>query len=148
MRASPLTFSFPSPVRAPASPRPGSDGNLDAVVSREGAANDLLKNDGGGGFTKIAGGAGNPIAAATTTKTKATAWCDFNNDGYLDLAVANDGAANEIHINDKDGTFTKNTHANNKVPTTEATWSTLAIACGDLDGASLCPQASAAAARH
>ena len=83
------------------SPRLRSDGDLDAVVSRTAAANDLLMNDGGGGFTKVAGGADNPIAAATTTKTTATAWCDFNNDGFLDLAVANDGAANEIHMNDK-----------------------------------------------
>lgn len=71
------------------------------VVSREGSANQLLKNDGGGFFTKVTGGTDNPIGATSTTNTKATAWCDFNNDGFLDLAVANDGAANEIHINDQ-----------------------------------------------
>lgn len=68
-------------------------------MSRVGAANDLLNNNGGGAFAKVPSGAGNPIAVASTTTTVAAAWCDLNNDGYLDLIVANDGAANEVHLN-------------------------------------------------
>jgi hypothetical protein len=62
----------------------------------------LLHNEGGGRFkdvTEVAGilkadGPGLGVVAG-----------DFNGDGWLDLYVANDGAANQLWINKSDGTF-------------------------------------------
>ena len=138
----PLTLSPSHPCAPSPAPPPGSDGDLDAFVSREGVPNELLKNDGGGGFTRVGGGDDNGSGGDTaTTKTKMAAWCDFNNDGFVDLAVANDAAANEIHMADVTGAgtftgnFVKNADADNEV-LDSANLKTYAIACGDLDGAS------------
>ena len=46
-----------------------NDGDLDAVVSRAGASNELLKNDGGGTFSLVVASA---IGSETTTTTMAT----------------------------------------------------------------------------
>ncbi len=82
-----------------------NDGLIDLFVSNtNGSDNSLYKNMGNGQFLKINTGdivndGGYSVGAS---------WGDCNNDGYLDLFVAN--AANEdnfLYQNDGDGTFTK-----------------------------------------
>ncbi len=83
-----------------------NDGFVDLFVvdNRVDYPNRLYKNDGDGTFTKVTTGA---IATDQALSTGAT-WGDYNNDGYLDLYVANSiGSANFLYRNNGDGTFTK-----------------------------------------
>jgi hypothetical protein len=48
------------------------------------------------------------------------------------IVVANDGWENEIHMNQGDGTFTKVTST--VVSTSDSSWRTMNLACGDIDG--------------
>src|SRR5882724_6553098 len=81
-----------------------NDGNLDLFIPNLGQKNFLYQNAGNGAFTKIAAGnvvndIGNSVACA---------WGDYDNDGFLDLFVANRGGQrNFLYHNNRDGTFTK-----------------------------------------
>lgn len=80
-----------------------NDGHLDLFVVRGNNQSDsLYKNNGDGIFTKITG------AEMTSDRVSGYGanWVDYNNDGYLDLFVANEGN-DFLYKNDGDGTFTK-----------------------------------------
>jgi hypothetical protein len=62
----------------------------------------LYRNDGNGRFTDVSEAAG--ITKADGAGLGVTAG-DFNGDGWLDLYVANDGAGNQLWLNQKNGTF-------------------------------------------
>ena len=62
----------------------------------------LFRNRGNGTFEDVTaralvGGADGPALGVSTA--------DFNGDGWIDIYVGNDGAANQLWINQKDGTF-------------------------------------------
>jgi photosystem II stability/assembly factor-like uncharacterized protein len=84
-----------------------NDGDLDLFVANgaDGDAenNFLYRNNGNATFTKITQGAivndGGPSISA--------AWGDYDNDGDLDLFVANKAANNYLYQNNGGGTFTK-----------------------------------------
>lgn len=83
------------------------DGKMDLFVSNESnRKNSLFHNDGDGVFTKVEEG----DIVATSRASMSGSWADVNNDGYLDLFVANAGyfqeQNNELFINQGDGTFT------------------------------------------
>ncbi|HAH08046.1 MAG TPA: hypothetical protein DCM05_16235, partial [Elusimicrobia bacterium] len=60
----------------------------------------LLRNDGGGAFTKAA-------LAGTSDNTRGIAWGDYDNDGRLDLALSNYAGGNvRVLHNDGGGAFT------------------------------------------
>jgi hypothetical protein len=84
-----------------------NDGKLDIFVSNYNQNNFLYKGNGDGTFTKITTGnivtdGGGSIGCT---------WCDYDNDGYKDLFVANSnfgsGQANFLYKNNANGTFTK-----------------------------------------
>jgi hypothetical protein len=86
-----------------------NDGLIDLFVANGGGKNNsLYKNKGNGEFQKITSGnivndGGNSVGAS---------WGDFNNDGYLDLFVANAGTEdNFLYKNNGNGTFTKITNS-------------------------------------
>jgi hypothetical protein len=93
-----------------------NDGWLDVLVLR-GAwlgpignhPNSLLRNRGDGTFYDATHEAG--ILSFFPTQT--AVWCDFDRDGWLDLYIGNesmgagDHTANELYMNNRDGTFTK-----------------------------------------
>jgi hypothetical protein len=86
-----------------------NDGFLDLFIPNLNQKNFLYRNLGNGVFTKIAAGnivndVGNSVACA---------WGDYDNDGWLDLFVANRGGQkNFLYHNNGDGTFTKITTGN------------------------------------
>ncbi|HSN55193.1 MAG TPA: CRTAC1 family protein [Candidatus Sulfomarinibacteraceae bacterium] len=77
-----------------------NDGDLDLyVASAYGLANVLLRNIGGGAFERVAEG----DAVLDGGHSYAANWADFDNDGDLDLVVANWGAAPVLYANDGSG---------------------------------------------
>jgi len=67
----------------------------------------LYHNNGNGTFTEIAVAAG---VADSTGKSLSASWCDFNDDGWPDLYVANDVSDNMMYRNLGDGTFAEVSH--------------------------------------
>ena len=78
------------------------DGDLDLYVANVGQANKLYRNNGDGTFTDVTTAAG----VGDTGGGRGMAWVDYDNDGDLDLYVANYGQANLLYRNNADGTFT------------------------------------------
>ena len=70
----------------------------------KGSGDALYHNNGNGTFTEVAKAAGvdDPQKFFGLTAV----WSDFNNDGLLDLFVANDGEPNYLYRNDGNGHFT------------------------------------------
>jgi hypothetical protein len=71
--------------------------------SYRGQTNRLFRNDGGGRFTDVSKEAGvlNPAGKSLGVTT-----LDFDGDGWVDLAVANDTQPNYLYRNNQNGTFT------------------------------------------
>lgn len=67
----------------------------------------LYHNNKNGTFTELAVTAG---VADPAGKSLSASWCDFNNDGWPDLYVANDVSDNVMYINKGDGTFNDVSH--------------------------------------
>jgi len=82
-----------------------NDGDLDLFVANAANENNFLyRNDGNGAFTKITTG----IIVNDGGHSHGSGWADYDNDGWLDLFVANDQNQNNgLYKNNKDGTFTK-----------------------------------------
>lgn len=65
----------------------------------------LFHNNGNGTFTDVSA---KSHIAATPGKGLGVAFADFNNDGRIDITVANDSFQQFLFINNGDGTFTEN----------------------------------------
>lgn len=72
--------------------------------SYEGTADVLYRNNGDGTFTNIAEAAG--LTNPSEGRGMAAVACDYDNDGFLDVYVANDTNRNFLYHNNGDGTFT------------------------------------------
>jgi hypothetical protein len=70
----------------------------------KGSPDALYHNNGNGTFTEVAKTAG--VADPQRFFGMTAVWSDFNNDGHLDLFVANDGEPNYLYRNDGNGHFT------------------------------------------
>lgn len=96
-----------------------NDGKLDMCVTNYGQKRFLYQGDGIGGFTKITTGAFvNDVSGSISS-----AWADYNNDGLMDVYIANNGAAlnnNFFYRNDGSGNFTKLTNLNITTDTTKS----------------------------
>ncbi len=84
-----------------------NDGCLDILVLRGGwqfpMRKSLLRNNCDGTFTDVTAEAGLAVPAAAT---QTAAWADIDNDGKIDLFVANEHAPSQLFHNNGDGTFT------------------------------------------
>ncbi len=70
----------------------------------KGAGDSLYRNNGDGTFTDVSTRAG--VSDPALRFGMGVAWCDFNEDGRVDLYVANDSGPNFLYRNNGDGTFT------------------------------------------
>jgi enediyne biosynthesis protein E4 len=70
----------------------------------KGSPDSLYHNNGNGTFTEVSKTAG--VADPQRLFGLTAVWSDFNNDGLLDLFVANDGEPNYLYRNDGNGHFT------------------------------------------
>jgi hypothetical protein len=83
-----------------------NDGLLDIFVTNEGTTNtneNLYHNDGSGIFTRITTG----DLLNNGGKTMSSSWADYDNDGDLDVYLANDQSDNALFRNDGNLVFTK-----------------------------------------
>jgi len=82
-----------------------NDGDLDLFVSNAADENNFLyQNNGNSSFTKITAG----IIVNDKGHSHGSSWADYDNDGWIDLFVANDqNQDNALYKNNKDGSFTK-----------------------------------------
>jgi hypothetical protein len=80
-----------------------NDGLLDLFVSRVNQPNLLYRNLGNGSFIAITNG----LIVNESTASQGVSWGDYDNDGSLDLFVANPNARNFLYHNNGDGSFTK-----------------------------------------
>lgn len=109
------------------------DGDLDFYVTNWGTAvsvpvNALYENDGTGAFTDVAAARG----VANAGNSSAAAWSDFDNDGDLDLYVADFYAQDFLYRNDG-GTFTEIGRTHGTVNVLRQ-GSETCVAWGDYDG--------------
>src|SRR5215469_8596641 len=79
-----------------------NDGWLDLYVGNENGPNQLFLNRGDGTFRNISHSAGVDL----TAYTKAVVAADYDDDGFVDLYVANYRGDNALFHNNHDGTFT------------------------------------------
>jgi tetratricopeptide (TPR) repeat protein len=89
-----------------------NDGCMDILVLRGGwefpMRKSLLRNNCNGTFTDVTDASG---LGATVTATQAAVWADIDNDGFLDLFIANENAPAQLFRNRGDGTFEDISHA-------------------------------------
>jgi ASPIC and UnbV/Calx-beta domain/FG-GAP-like repeat len=81
-----------------------NDGDLDVLVTHNGNDfNSLFRNNGNGTFAKL-------VLAPITTDigpSLGATWVDYDNDGWLDLLVINNGTTNFLYHNNGGGTFSR-----------------------------------------
>jgi gliding motility-associated-like protein len=85
-----------------------NDNDLDLYVvnyqvGNNPGANDLFENNGDGTFTKLSPTAGSVVTDELNSRT--ANWVDADNNGFLDLFVANQNAPDKLYLNNGDGTF-------------------------------------------
>lgn len=78
-----------------------NDGDEDIYISIANGANQLYKNLGNDQFVDVAATAGVNFGGGS----RMAVWGDLNNDGHLDLYVANYNINDVLYINNGDGTF-------------------------------------------
>jgi hypothetical protein len=81
-----------------------NDGDLDLFVTNEANQNEnIYRNDGAGAFTKITTG----DLLNNGGNTMSSSWADYDNDGDMDVFLANDQGDNALFRNDGSFNFTK-----------------------------------------
>ena len=88
-----------------------NDGRLDMFVKNYADANVLYANNGDGTFTQVPDAGGLADAAAGTGLGSILATADYDNDGFVDLAITGDGDTQRLYRNLGNGTFADVTSA-------------------------------------
>lgn len=96
-----------------------NDGFLDLFIAHTQSPNRLYRNNGGGSFTLLT----NSVIYQMVGPSSGGAWADYDNDGWLDLFVANYRSNSFQFHNDGNGGFTSVTGAVTEVGTGQgAAW--------------------------
>ena len=103
-------------------------GLLDLFVTGMDGGNRLYHNNGNGLFTNVTSGP--MLLPPPGGGSRACAWGDYDNDGYLDLIVCGYNATNQFFHNNGDGTFTQ---VIGDAPVTEGNPGIYCNACGWVD---------------
>ncbi len=104
------------------------DGHLDLYATNSAGPNALYRNNGNGSFTDVAVAVGVDQPEATSY---GVGWADYDNDGDLDLFVANYGDS-KLFRNDSNDSFTDVTAASG-VGDPDSDHRTMGVAWGDYD---------------
>ncbi len=81
-----------------------ADGDVDLYVANEnGEKEQLYRNDGAGVFEKLI----EPLITVDQYSTMSSSWGDIDNDGDLDLFLANDASKNQLFRNDGNLNFSR-----------------------------------------
>ena len=80
-----------------------NDGDLDLIIANHYAYNRLYRNNGDGTFTRITAQSG--IDEYTNAYVFQSLFADLDNDGWIDLILANEDNEKLIYQNNQDGTF-------------------------------------------
>ncbi|MBN1350994.1 VCBS repeat-containing protein [candidate division KSB1 bacterium] len=104
-----------------------NDGDLDLYVCSLYRFNLLYVNDGSGRFTEMAQYSG--VAGEAMAFSELGIWGDLNNDGYLDLFVANQLKSDVFYLNDGTGRFIDFT----REAGLESQWGQLSPVFADID---------------
>lgn len=103
-----------------------NDGDLDLYVTNENnEPENLYRNDGDGVFEKMNG----LIITSTGFNTMSSSWADIDNDGDLDLFLANDGSKNQLFKNEGDFVFSRVLTTDISTPASKS----FSSAWGDID---------------
>jgi uncharacterized delta-60 repeat protein len=104
-----------------------NDGFLDLYVTNSGQKNFLYKNNGDETFTKITN---DPVVNQSNWSFSST-WTDYNNDGYIDLAVSRSTDTDSVSLfkNNRDGSFSRIVDSS-LIATGTSSWS---ISASDFD---------------
>ncbi|MBI5191795.1 MAG: CRTAC1 family protein [Nitrospirae bacterium] len=109
-----------------------NDGNMDCYLSNYVGPNKLFKGDGTGHFVETTHKAG--MDDKPDHWGKGPAWGDINNDGFVDLYEGDCKFANQLYLNNGDGTFTNITEQNPDVKLETVRTKGVAFADYDNDG--------------
>lgn len=80
-----------------------NDGDPDLFITNESNQNEAMYRNEGTGFTKVVIGA----IVNGLSNTMSSSWGDYDNDGDLDVFLANDGSMNALYRNEGNFSFTK-----------------------------------------
>ncbi len=84
-----------------------NDGDLDVFVTNENNQNEnIYRNDSVGVFTKLSTG----VLLNDGKNSMSSSWADYDNDGDMDVFIANEGSFNALYANDGNFNFTKITN--------------------------------------
>jgi hypothetical protein len=82
-----------------------NDGKLDLFVKNYGGSNRLYRNNGNGTFADAAAAAGVANIVRGSTLGSICGFADYNNDGFMEMAITGDGKVEALYRNQGDGTF-------------------------------------------
>ena len=93
-----------------------NDGLLDLFVKNFASANVLYKNNGNGTFAIVPDGGGLREATSGLDHGSIVSMADYDNDGFMDIAMTGDGNAEALYKNMGNGTFVDVTSAAGIIP--------------------------------
>lgn len=101
-----------------------------AIPLFDGTPHVLFRNQGDGTFQDVTEKAGVADNDDKLGKSLGGIWTDVNNDGWMDIVIANDGVRKTVFVNQKDGTFKSSA---TKMWITDF-YGSMGVATADVDG--------------